>query len=156
MANSGLDSTELAIVRILQDDGRIATAEMARRLNVSEPTVRRKLSRLQDSEVLHVVAVTDPASLGYGAPAYIGLDVDRPKIQEVAVLLAEYDVVSSVVVATGPYDVIIEAAFPTIQDLYEFVLDELAKYEGIRDSHSFLVLQRFKMAGVKTFLDQDG
>lgn len=124
------------------------TVDVARRMGVSEPTARRKLARLQEAGVIHVVAIADPAPLGYDASAYIGLDVDRSRIQEVAAKLAEYDAITSVVVATGPYDIIIEAAFPTMQDHYEFVLNELAKYEGIQDSHSFIVLQRFKMAGL--------
>ena len=131
------------------------TAELARRLGTSEPTIRKKLGRLQDDGVIQVVAVSDPAALGYGAPAYIGLDVDRPKIRAVAAALAEYPFISNVAVATGPYDIIVEAAFPTMQDLYEFVLNELTRFQEIRDSHSFIVLQRFKLAGVQAATEDD-
>lgn len=143
-----LDTTELGIIRLLQRDGRMPTAEIARRLEVSEPTVRKKLARLQDDDIIRITAVADPAYLGRSTSAVIGLDVDRPRIKEVAAALAEYPQVASVVVATGPYDVIIEAAFPSVEHLYDFVLAELTRHEGIRDSHSFLILQRFKLGSV--------
>jgi len=122
----------------------MTTAELARRIGVSEPTARKKLARLQEEKVIRIAAIADPIDLGYDAPAYIGLDVERSKIREVAAAIAKYPTVSSVVVATGPYDVIIEAAFESIPELYDFVLRELAKHKAIKDSHSFIVLQRFK------------
>jgi len=132
------------IVRLLQEDGRMSTAEMARRIGVSEPTVRKKLARLQGEKVIRITAIADPIDLGYEAPTYIGLDVERAKIGEVAAVIARYPTVSSVAVATGPYDIIIEAAFESIPKLYDFVLRELAKHKAIKDSHSFIVLQRYK------------
>lgn len=138
------DQTELMIIRLLQEDGRMTTAELARRTRVSEPTVRKKLARLQEEKIIRITAIADPIDLGYDAPAYIGLDVERSKIREVAAAIARYPTVSSVAVATGPYDIIIEAAFRSIPELYDFVLRDLAKHKAIKDSHSFIVLQRFK------------
>ena len=142
------DPTEIAIICLLQADGRMSTAEIARRAKVSEPTVRKKLAGLIDRRLIRISAISDPRDLGFGVSVYIGLDVDRAQIKKAAAELARYPNVSSVVVATGPYDIIIEAAFRTIAHLYDFVLNEIKKIKGIKDSQSFFVLQRFKHAGL--------
>jgi Lrp/AsnC family transcriptional regulator, regulator for asnA, asnC and gidA len=142
-----LDRVEKQIVRLLQRDGRMATSEIARECGVSEPTARRKLARLLDDKVISIRAVADPIVLGYATPAYIGLDVERSKIEKVSKFLSHYPMIESVAVVTGPHDVLVKAAFDSAAELYDFVLKELTKADGIKDSNSFLVLKSFKHCG---------
>jgi Lrp/AsnC family transcriptional regulator for asnA, asnC and gidA len=151
----GLDRVEAEIVQTLQRDGRMATVQIARDVGVSEPSVRRKLSRLLDGGIITVRATADPVALGYAAPAYIGLDVERSEIESVAQFLSKYPMIESVAVITGPYDILIKAAFHSTTELYEFVLHELTKVAGIKDSHSFLVLKSFKHTGLQGVASAD-
>jgi Lrp/AsnC family transcriptional regulator for asnA, asnC and gidA len=143
-----LDRVEREVIRLLQKDGRMPTSELARLCGASEPTVRRKLTRLLDEKIISIRAVADPAALGFAAPAYIGLDVDRPRIEEVSSFLCGYANVESVDVVTGPYDLMIKAAFHSTAELYRFVFAELTKADGIKDSNSLLVLKNFKHDGL--------
>lgn len=148
-----LDRVERQIIRLLQKDGRLATSEIARECGVSEPTARRKLGRLLEENIISIRAVADPIALGYAAPAYIGLDVERSKIEEVSSFLSRYPLIESVAVVTGPHDVLIKAAFHSTAELYDFVLKELTKSDGIKDSNSFLVLKSFKHVGLEGVAD---
>lgn len=143
-----LDQTEKLIIRLLQEDGRMATAEMARRLGISEPTVRKKLSQLTQEGRVRIRATADPVDLGYEASAFIGIDVERDAIIKVAKVLQQYPFVDSVAVTTGPYDLIIKACFQTLRDLYDFILIELAAVEEIKDSNSLMILQNIKNDGL--------
>jgi Lrp/AsnC family transcriptional regulator for asnA, asnC and gidA len=148
-----LDSVEVKIIRLLQKDGRMTTSDLARECGVSEPTARRKLTRLLETEVIKIRAVSDPFALGYAAPAYIGLDVERSKIEEASKFLSRYPMIESVAVVTGPYDLLVKAAFHSTAELYDFVLEELTKADGIKDSNSFLVLKSFKHDGLEGVAD---
>jgi Lrp/AsnC family transcriptional regulator, regulator for asnA, asnC and gidA len=148
------DQSEINLIRLLQRNGRMSTAELSRETGTSEPTVRRKLARLIDDGIITIRAVSDPVSLGYAAPAYIGLDVERHRIEEVAQVLSGYPMIETVAVITGPFDILVKAAFHSTSELYDFVLKELAKVEGIKDSHSFLVLRNFKHEGLTTVADR--
>lgn len=139
-----LDQTEKPLIRLLQDDGRMPTAEIARRLGISEPTVRKKLGQLIQEGRVKVRATADPANLGYEASAFIGVDVERNAIIRVATVLEQYPFVDGVAVTSGPYDLIIKACFETLDDLYNFLLIELAAVEGIKDTNSFMILQTIK------------
>lgn len=148
MNPSTLDQTEKLIIRLLQEDGRMSTAEIARRLGLSEPTVRKKLGQLTQEGRVRIRATADPVDLGYEASAFIGIDVERDAIIKVAKVLQQYPFVDSVAVTTGPYDLIIKACFETLRDLYDFLLIELASVEGIKDSNSLMILQNIKNDGL--------
>lgn len=126
----------------------MSTAEMARRLSISEPTVRKKLTQLTQEGRVRIRATADPVDLGYQASAFIGIDVERNAIIKVAKVLQQYDFVDSVAVTSGPYDLIIKACFETLGDLYDFILVELAAVDGIKDSNSLMILQNIKNDGL--------
>ncbi|MCR9138797.1 MAG: Lrp/AsnC family transcriptional regulator [Alphaproteobacteria bacterium] len=64
---SKLDALDAAIVRELSLDARITTAELARRIGLSAPSVADRIRRLEDvGIVIGYSAVIDPACLGYG------------------------------------------------------------------------------------------
>ncbi|RWR06376.1 Lrp/AsnC family transcriptional regulator [Sinirhodobacter populi] len=144
-----LGQIEKRILLLLQMDGRMPLSEIARRAEVSEPTVRKKMAAMTESGLLKVAAIVDPACLGYEAAAIIGIDVDRPRIAEVAQKLASYPFVDSVSVTTGPWDIMIRAFFETVRDLHDFVFVELGAVEGIRDSQSHLVMRSYKFEGLR-------
>ncbi|HEY0213349.1 MAG TPA: Lrp/AsnC family transcriptional regulator [Paenirhodobacter sp.] len=146
---SKLDPIEKRILLLLQTDGRMPLSEIARRAQASEPTVRKKMAALTDSGVLKIAAIVDPAFLGYEAAAIIGIDVDRPRIEEVARKLASYPFVDSVSVTTGPWDIMIRAFFETVRDLHDFVFVELGAVDGIKDSQSHLVMRSYKFEGLR-------
>jgi len=150
-----LDPVERQIIAMLQENGRTTTAEIARAIGVAEPTIRRKLNRLLSDEIINIRAVSFPEKLGFLAPAYIGLDVDRTTIETVAEKLCSYPMVEDVVILTGPYDILIRVAFESTADLYEFVMHELSNLEGIKDSHSFVVLKSLKHSDLRG-LGRDG
>lgn len=143
-----LDRSEKLIIRLLQEDGRMSTAELARRSGISEPTVRKKLGQLIQQGRVRIRATADPVELGYEASAFIGIDVERDAILKVADVLSQYPFVDSVAVTTGPYDLIIKACFTTLQDLYNYILVEIANVEGIKDTHSLMILKNIKSDGL--------
>lgn len=149
MESEKLTSSDRQIIRLLQEDGRMPLSEIARRAGLSEPTVRRKIAALTDSGLLKIRAIVEPEAIGYGAAAIIGIDVDRPRISEVAAKLASYPFVDSVSVTTGPWDIMIRAFFETVRDLHDFVFVELGSVEGIRDSQSHLVMRSYKFEGIR-------
>jgi len=155
-----LDDVERGIVRLLQEDGRMSTTELSRRLSASEPTVRKKLNRILDEGIVRVRAVAHPGSLGYTTTAYIGLVVERSKLEQVANKLAEYDLVDSVVVSTGPNDITIKLCAESVPDVYDFLFSELANVDGIRDTDTTFVFREVKCSGLKgvvgVSLDQAG
>lgn len=69
-----LDATDVTILRLLQDDGRMTTADLARAVHMSPTATADRLRRLADDGVIRGFrAVVDPIALGYPVTAFIRL-----------------------------------------------------------------------------------
>jgi Lrp/AsnC family transcriptional regulator for asnA, asnC and gidA len=154
-ARHHLDATERRMVELLQEDGRLSVASLARSLGVSEVTARRKLNRLLRDGIIQVVATVDPFDVGYETPVIIGLKVQRAKLDKVARRLSEFPQVRYVGASTGRVDLIIEVVTRTNQDLAEFLLTELAKIDGITDSETNLIVRIYKQSWDWAIRDDD-
>jgi Lrp/AsnC family transcriptional regulator, regulator for asnA, asnC and gidA len=141
-----LDASERRMIELLQRDGRLPIASLARQLGMSEVTARRKLQRLIASGVMRVVATVDPFDVGYETPVIIGLKVERNRVDEVAERLSRLDQVRYVGASTGRVDLIIEVVTRTNQDLASFLMNELAAIDGITDSETNLIIRIYKQS----------
>ncbi len=69
-----LDEINLRLLAELQHDPRIRATELARRLGVSAPTVRERITRLEESGVIRGYHLDlDPAALGLPVAAWVRL-----------------------------------------------------------------------------------
>lgn len=67
-----IDSYDTRILDELQRDARISTAELSRRVHLSQPAVAERIKKLELSGVIRGYhAVVDPARLGYGIRAMV-------------------------------------------------------------------------------------
>ncbi len=141
-----LDPIERRMVELLQRDGRMTVADLARELHVTEVTARRKLRRLQRDEIIRIVATVDPFDVGYETPVIMGLKVQRGHLDEVAEALSRLPQVRYVGASTGRVDLIVEVVTRTNQDLADFLMNDLAQVEGVADSETNLIVRIYKQS----------
>lgn len=126
-----LDETDVAIIRMLQEDGRVPTAQIARSLKVSEPTVRKRIDRILQDEIIKVTAVVNPHKTGYAANVLIAIRTLPSKTFEVGERLARLERVVYLAFTTGRYDILAEVLVRDDAELFEFHRTELAAIDGI-------------------------
>ncbi|MFI6979120.1 Lrp/AsnC family transcriptional regulator [Embleya sp. NPDC050154] len=69
-----IDSTDVAILSLLQRDGRMSTAELAREINMSPSSTADRLRRLTDHGIINGYrAVIDQAAIGHPLTAFVRL-----------------------------------------------------------------------------------
>jgi Lrp/AsnC family transcriptional regulator, regulator for asnA, asnC and gidA len=146
VAEPALDAMDRGILACLREDGRMASSEIARRLDVGEATVRRRLQRMGESHALRVVPVVDPDAVGLHLSVLIGLKVVLSNIEEVAQSVARLPEVRYVALATGPYDLLIEAFVGSREHLAEFLFGPLADVDGVVTSETSTILKVVKFA----------
>ncbi|MFK8050493.1 MAG: Lrp/AsnC family transcriptional regulator [Halioglobus sp.] len=127
-----LDETDHAIIDLLRDDGRLPYRAIARELGLTETMVRGRVRRLEDSNTMRVVAVTDIEAAGYEMLLAVGVQVeDRPPV-DVAKELAEIPEVFSVNVVVGTHDIEILVVAKDQEALAHLLSVQLADIAGIR------------------------
>jgi Lrp/AsnC family transcriptional regulator for asnA, asnC and gidA len=126
------DDIDEKIIALLQEDGRRSNREVARRLDLSEGTVRQRLKKLQDAGAIRIGVIADPVHLGYKCIAYVRMSVSPKYYEEALNALAAIDEVTYVGATAGRYDVIILMVAPDLDAMLQLVNDKVATVRGIR------------------------
>lgn len=123
--STDLDQTDLDIVAELSEDGRCSFREIARKIGVSEGTVRMRVGRMQESGYIRILAVGSPAALGIACNAMVLIKVKPQSIAAAAELLSQRHHVRFVGITLGSTDIAIQTLHNSFQELYRFVSEEL-------------------------------
>jgi len=125
----------------LEKDGRASYEKLAKALNTSISTVKRRLQRLLADDVIKIMAVPDPDKVGYEANAIISLDVQSGKTDEVSDVLVKNPAIHLIAISYGRYDIIIYVHFRTSDMLFDFIKNELSQINGILKIETFIVAE---------------
>jgi Lrp/AsnC family transcriptional regulator, regulator for asnA, asnC and gidA len=139
-----LDDLDKAIIKALQLDGRRPYAQIGRELRVPEATVRQRAERLITRGIVQVVGVTDPLAMGFEQPAFIGLNIEPARLEEIAGRLADLEEVTYVVVTAGRFDLICEVVCEDNDHLLQVLTEKIAHIDGIRSSETMVELRFVK------------
>ena len=127
MAENVLDQTDLDIVAHLSEDGRCPFREIARKLGISEGKVRSRVSRMQENGFIRIAAVGSPGALGIACNAVVLLKVRPQSIAMAAEILSKRHHVRFVGVTLGSCDIVIQTLHNSLQELYQFVSDDMLR-----------------------------
>ncbi len=139
------DDLNRGIISILQNDGRTAYSTIAAELGVSEGAIRKRVSQLQKSGAIRIVAVVDPMELSYDAYTMLGIQVSpNAKPEAVAQRLSNCPEVAYAIWVSGNYDLLIEVIFEDRERLVDFLSEEIYGYDDIMNCnvmHSLKVIK---------------
>ena len=134
------DKTDVKIVNILLEDGRMPASEIARHIgDISERAVRYRIERMVDVGFIQVSAVAKPQAFGLTTIADVWLEVESDRILEVARKMAEFDNVSYVACGIGESDVSIQVVAKDTAEIYQFITEVVRKVPGVRKTTTSIV-----------------
>jgi len=134
------DKTDVKIVNILLEDGRMPASEIARRIgDISERAVRYRIDRMVDVGIIQVSAVAKPQAFGLTTIADVWMEVESDRILEVAKKMAQFDNVSYVACGIGESDVSIQVVAKDTAEIYQFITEVVRKVRGVRKTTTSIV-----------------
>ena len=134
-----VDDLDRAIIQRLQRDGRMSSAEIARQLSVAERTVRARIDRLVADRVIRLVATVVPPTIGFAVTADVFLEIEAGRVQEIAHQIAALPEVGYVGLSTGDRDISIQIHARSVEQLYDFVSNELGNMSGVVRTNTFII-----------------
>jgi Lrp/AsnC family transcriptional regulator for asnA, asnC and gidA len=139
-----LDDIDRKIIQSLQEDGRMPLTDIAVRLHLAEGTVRKRLGRLVQERIISLTAVVDPTRVGKRTLAMVGVKVDADRGPEIAEALAKLPEVRYLAFSAGEYDLFLQVALESNEDLFTFLTERLREVDGVKASDSSLILKTVK------------
>ncbi len=133
-----IDQVDRKIIALLNQDGRMPSAEIARRLGgITARAVANRINALMEEGIIQVRAIVNPEALGFGVLADVFIEVEPGRVQEVSCRLADLPQISYLACATGETDIIASVRARDIQELYDFVIETLGRVPGVRHTQSY-------------------
>ena len=139
-----LDDTSKEIIALLQKDGRMSYATIAKQVGMSEAAVRQRTKRLMEEGVMQIVAVTDPLQLGFAWEAMIGVRVSG-NVEPIADALSEIKAIDFIVLTGGKFDIILEVVAESDDQLIDLT-NTIRSIPGVVGSETLVYLSTRKQA----------
>ena len=136
---------EVRLIAELEMNPKQTHAELASKLGLSQPTVRAKLQRLFDENIIKTVCVPDPAALGYSTCVIIGINTHPSELLTVADSLADFETVFHIMLCIGRFDILAWALFQKRKDFLEFSVNKIGSLPGVISTETMLTLRHVKI-----------
>ena len=145
---SELDSIDLKILTLLQQDSSLSTGDVADRVGVSQSPCWRRIQRLRDEGYIKsTVVIVDRVKLGYMMQIFAQVKMTRLTDEARADLVKQINNIPEILecyTVFGEMDVMMKVVAPDVLWYQEFVFSVLMKLPGVQDVRSIVTLLETK------------
>ena len=138
-----IDSLDLNIIRLLQQNGRIAYSDIARSIDAPEATIRYRVKRLIDEKIISISAFINTGKIKYENVAYIEIEVNPIFLEANVSELIAMENISYVASVTGEFDLMLEYIYQDNDDLLNFI-NSLKSNPNVKRLNSRTILKIHK------------
>ncbi len=139
-----LDITDLRLLKILQNDAKLTTKEIAARVNLSPTPVYERIKRLEKEGFIEkYIAIVNAEKVGKGLTVFCNITL-KEHTKEIGNKFVKDIVALKEVVEcyniSGDYDFLLKIMINDMKDYQSFVINELGSVKNIGSAHSTFVI----------------
>ena len=152
MTEDAHDRLDLAILSLLQADGRATCEAIGERVGLSASAVLRRIKKLEDSATIErYVALLRPEALGLGLVAYVNVRLEkradhakRNPMDEFRASVQAWPEVVDCAALTGEMDFLLRLVVQDMSAYSRFMMDTLLRHPAVQDCKTSFVMDRVK------------
>ncbi|MGA2682637.1 MAG: Lrp/AsnC family transcriptional regulator [Candidatus Bathyarchaeia archaeon] len=151
--SSKLDEKDIAILLLIQENGKLTASQISKKINSPITTVFAKIKRMEELDIIKQYrAILSPEKLNLGTSAFILASVsyttktdDAPISQRaVAEEIARFPEVQEVHIITGDWDLLVKLRAENVDAIGKFVVDKLRLIKGLERTLTCMVFETVK------------
>ena len=143
-----LDATDVAILKLLQEDATLSTRQIAQRVNLSPTPVFERVRRLRsEGYIRKVAAVLDEEKLGCSFVAFCYIKMQQHTFENARKIMEavqKIDEIAECYNVSGDYDFLMKVYVSSMKEYQEFVLRILGELDCIGGLNSCFVMGEVK------------
>ena len=143
-----LDEIDCQILTLLQDDGRISNAELARRIDLSPPATYMRLKNLEEEGYIRrYVALLEPEVVGFDLTCFVQVTLQLHSLEQIEAFRQVIQTLPEVLEChhvTGEYDYLLKVVVHNRKELESFLMERLTPAPGVARIHTNMVLSEVK------------
>jgi len=136
-----LDKIDRRLLRLLQEDGRRTTLDLAEQVGLSPTGASQRVKRLfKEGFIKAVRAIIDPQKIGRGTLVFIQVRLDHtaPDVfDRFAEAVARAPEVLECHMVVGGFDYLLKARIPDMSLFQEFLQRVILPLPGVRETHTY-------------------
>ena len=134
-AKNDLDHVDRAILRLLQQDGRMANVDLAEAVHLSPSACLRRGRRLEEGgSIDRYVALVDPSAIGLGTDVFVEITLigqDEGTLEEFERAVSERPEIMSCHLMAGDFDYLVHVVVRDVADYEVLHRTHLAQLPGV-------------------------
>ena len=139
MSKIMIDLIDTQLISLLEQDATQTSEKMAKQLNTSSSTIRRRITNLIKRGVIRIIAIPDPNKIGRSVMAVIEFELSHEHAVSFSKTLASWEGVKCLYVTTGRVDAFAIVWFASQEELTTFLKGTI-KVEGVKNQEVFFCL----------------
>jgi Lrp/AsnC family leucine-responsive transcriptional regulator len=141
-----LDAKDRRILGLVQRDGKMSQALIAKTVGLSTAAVNERLKKLEASGVIRrFTALVDPKSVGMQVTAFIEVFLEHPRYEDPFLKrILDLDEVQECHHITGEFSVLLKVRLSDMESLQRLVISQLNGLQGVRQTRTVMVLSTVK------------
>ena len=156
MTTPVLDELDHKILSLLGEDARVSNRQIAADLGTTEGTVRARLKRLQQENLIRFSVVTDYRLEGTSNLALMWVHADPKDVRRLAKEIADLPTISSVLVTLGRASILATSLLQRLEDVVEIANNSILTLEGVRHVETSIVVRTLKYDYTMTKITRAG
>lgn len=144
MNGKALDELGRKIVDLLATDGRISNRQIATELGVTEGTIRARLKRLQQENLIRFSAVIDYRLAGSPKLVMIGIHADPDAVERLSEQISKMPEIGCVIIMLGRFSIMAMGLFNQLEDSIEIANNRILSLPGVQHVETSVAVQTLK------------
>lgn len=144
MNGTQLDELDLRLIELLSRDARVSNRRIAADLGVTEGTIRGRIKRLQQENLIRFTAITNTAYLGSPQLVFLGIQVEQSRVQEVARQIADFPPINCVIITLGRFHILAIGLFRDLDEVLDVANNKMRQVEGVRHVETSVAVKTMK------------
>ncbi len=148
---SELDKIDRQLLRLIQKDATLTTAELADKVGLSPSPCARRIKRLEQECIINGYrAMVSRNAVGIAMTVFVEVSLNNHQassVDEFERVIVEMDDVISCHVVSGAYDYLLEVVSRDLTGYEEFTR-KLQRLENVKDIHTHLAIRQVKGNGI--------
>jgi Lrp/AsnC family transcriptional regulator, regulator for asnA, asnC and gidA len=139
------EPTEDRILSVLEENAQASYSEIAQRADVSKPTVRKYINKLEsEGVIIGYSAEIDPKKLASRSIAMVGIDVESERYVDATRQLVALEEVETLYTSSGDHMLMAEVRGSDGNAVGEIISERILDVPGVTAAHPSFLQERLK------------
>ncbi len=144
MAAVQLDELDRKIIGVLTEDARVSNRQIASQLGVTEGTIRGRIKRLEQDNLIRFSAVTNLGYLGSPRVVLIGIQAQLSQVKTLTRKIAAMPEIGCVIATLGRFEILAIGLFSSLEAVVDTADNRILALGGVRHVETSIAVTTVK------------